>query len=110
MPTVSIASVAPLALAKVELLVTVPPTLNVPPALLTTAPLTAPPLAMTVALLVRPPAMSPVVCSVPPVTVAPPLSWPSLNVVPAVLVSGPDTVPLAWLKKRWALFTAPVMV
>ena len=48
--------------------------------------------------------------TVPPLTVAPPLSCPSLVVVPAVLVSRPDTVPLALLLKVAALFTAPVMV
>ena len=42
--------------------------------------------------------------TVPPLTVAPPLSWPALIVVPAVLVSSPDTVPLALLLKVAALF------
>ena len=39
------------------------------------------------------PEIKPLLWTVPPVTVAPPLSWPSLVVVPAVLVRSPDTVP-----------------
>src|ERR1700682_6495080 len=51
-----------------------------------------------------------VVVNVPPVTLAPPLSWPALVVVPAVLVSRPDTVPAALLLNVAALLTAPVIV
>ena len=52
-------------LLKVELLVTTPPMLKIPPALLLIAPLIAPPLPLTVPVLVRPPLTVPVVVSVP---------------------------------------------
>ena len=54
------------------------------------------------------PGIVPVVVSDPPLTVAPPLSCPALVVVPAVLVSSPDTVPLALLLKVPELLTVPV--
>ena len=48
--------------------------------------------------------------NVPPLTVAPPLSAPLFVVVPAVLVSRPDTVAPALLLKMPAFDTVPVQV
>src|SRR5262249_47169037 len=102
---------APLLLNALPLFATSPVTLNVPVLLM--SPFTWPPDALTTADLVTPPLIGPAVFSVPvnetfappliapvlvlvkvpPDTDAPPFSWPSLVVVPAVLVSSPETVP-----------------